>query len=133
MTYTSQLHGLLGFALSLLLVFRTNTAYDRWWEGRKQWGALVNTSRNFAIKLNSLLPEDETDTRMFFKDAIPLYSSVLRDHLQSEYTRYSLDEIGHPELKKNVDTTKHAPNQVATMMSNRVVQLHKKGYISGEE
>ena len=44
------LHNLLGFALSLLLVFRTNTAYDRWWEGRKLWGALVNNSRNLAIK-----------------------------------------------------------------------------------
>src|SRR5579859_8128036 len=41
-----QLHSLLGFVISMLLVFRTNTAYDRWWEGRKQWGALVNTSRN---------------------------------------------------------------------------------------
>ena len=45
------LHNLLGFVLSLLLVFRTNTAYDRWWEGRKLWGSLVNNSRNLAIKL----------------------------------------------------------------------------------
>ena len=41
------LHTLLGFAISMLLVFRTNTAYDRWWEGRKLWGSLVNNSRNF--------------------------------------------------------------------------------------
>ena len=47
------LHNLLGFVLSLLLVFRTNTAYDRWWEGRKLWGALVNNSRNLAIKIKS--------------------------------------------------------------------------------
>ncbi len=127
-----QLHGLLGFALSLLLVFRTNTAYDRWWEGRKQWGALVNTSRNLAIKLNSLLPDNDTDNRNFFKDAIPLYSSVLKDHLQSEYTRYSLDEIEHPELKV-VDGSRHAPNHVATRMSNRIISLHKEGVISGEE
>ncbi len=32
-------HNLLGFVLSILLVFRTNSAYDRWWEARKQWGA----------------------------------------------------------------------------------------------
>src|SRR5690606_41028505 len=32
------MHSLLGFAISLVLVFRTNTAYDRWWEGRKLWG-----------------------------------------------------------------------------------------------
>ena len=51
------MHSLLGFVISLLLVFRTNTAYDRWWEGRKQWGALVNVSRNFAFKIISFIPE----------------------------------------------------------------------------
>ena len=45
------MHTLLGFAISMLLVFRTNTAYDRWWEGRKLWGSLVNTSRNLAVKI----------------------------------------------------------------------------------
>ena len=39
---TTIMHSILGFVLSLLVVFRTNTAYDRWWEGRKLWGALVN-------------------------------------------------------------------------------------------
>src|SRR6187402_2460186 len=51
----TSLHSLVGFALSMLLVFRTNTAYDRWWEGRRLWGALVNYSRNMALKLDSLL------------------------------------------------------------------------------
>lgn len=127
-----NMHNLLGFALSLLLVFRTNTAYDRWWEGRKLWGALVNTSRNLAIKINSLLPADAEEDRDFFRNAIPMYASVLKDHLQSEYTRYSLDEVEHPELKL-IDESKHAPNQVAMLMSNRLVTLHKQGKITGEQ
>ena len=45
------MHTVLGFVISLLLVFRTNTAYDRWWEGRKLWGALTNSSRNFESML----------------------------------------------------------------------------------
>src|SRR5690606_1614805 len=44
-------YSLIGFVLSLLLVFRTNTAYDRWWEGRKKWGELVNNTRNLATKI----------------------------------------------------------------------------------
>src|ERR1700761_8572691 len=52
----SIIHTLLGFVISMLLVFRTNTAYDRWWEGRKLWGALVNNSRNLANKIKSILP-----------------------------------------------------------------------------
>lgn len=127
-----QMHNLLGFALSLLLVFRTNTAYDRWWEGRKLWGSLVNNSRNLAIKINSLLPENDLENRDFFRNAIPMYASVLKDHLQSENTRYALDEVEHPELKK-LDDSKHLPNQVAATMSNKLVSLHKSGAITGEQ
>ncbi len=53
------MHGLLGFVISMLLVFRTNTVYDRWWEARKLWGALTNNSRNFAMKLEAILPSFE--------------------------------------------------------------------------
>lgn len=41
-------HAFIGLALGLLLVFRTNASYDRYWEGRKLWGAIVNSSRNLA-------------------------------------------------------------------------------------
>lgn len=44
----SGVHGIVGPALGLLLVFRTNASYERWWEGRKLWGAIVNTCRNLA-------------------------------------------------------------------------------------
>jgi hypothetical protein len=37
--FQSNIFSLLGIVLSILLVFRTNTAYDRWWEGRKLWEA----------------------------------------------------------------------------------------------
>lgn len=127
-----QMHNLLGFALSLLLVFRTNTAYDRWWEGRKLWGSLVNTSRNFAIKLNGLLPEEDRENRMFFRDAIATYAFVLKDHLQAESTRYTLDEQEHPELR-HIDDTKHAPNQLASLMSKKLITLHKQGTLTGEQ
>lgn len=127
-----NMHNLLGFALSLLLVFRTNTAYDRWWEGRKLWGSLVNVSRNLAIKINALLPEDDKENRDFFRNAIPSYALVLKDHLQSEYTRYSLDDVEHPELKQ-IDNTKHAPNQLAVLMSKRLVALQKQGKLTGEQ
>jgi putative membrane protein len=127
-----HLHTLLGFALSLLLVFRTNTAYDRWWEGRKLWGSLVNNSRNLAIKLNALLPDEDKENREYFSRMIPLYAKVLKEHLQSEYTRFTLDEKEHPDLKY-LDQDKHAPNQIAYFITNRIVELQKKGIITGEQ
>ena len=46
---------LVGFALGIFLGFRNNAAYDRWWEGRKLWGSLVNTTRSFARQILTLL------------------------------------------------------------------------------
>ncbi|TPX37060.1 hypothetical protein SmJEL517_g00868 [Synchytrium microbalum] len=43
-----QLITVLGVTLGLLLVFRTNTAYDRYWEGRRLWGTYLTQSRNLA-------------------------------------------------------------------------------------
>src|SRR5215510_9765120 len=88
----SLVHSLLGFVISILLVFRTNTAYDRWWEGRKLWGGLVNNSRNLAIKLAVMLPETEKEQRTFFRKVIPAYAYALFNHLRSERTRIELFE-----------------------------------------
>jgi len=128
----SILQTLLGFAISMLLVFRTNTAYDRWWEGRKLWGALVNNSRNLAMKLNALLPQSDANNRQFFKQLIPRFALELMQHLQSEETRYALDENPHPEIPR-FDKNKHVPVQVAQLLYNRVHWLHTQGVISGDQ
>lgn len=128
----SVLHQLLGFVLSLLLVFRTNTAYDRWWEGRKLWGSLVNNSRNLAIKLNALLKPDDEYNRKFFSRVIPLFATVLKNHLALETTRLALDASEHPELAE-LDKNKHVPNQIASLLAQRIYRLSKDGKISGEE
>lgn len=127
----SLLHNLLGFVLSLLLVFRTNTAYDRWWEGRKLWGSLVNNSRNLAIKLSALLPKEDEENRSFFRRIIPFYAVALKDHLRSEATRLALDEQEHAELE--LDGNKHVPNQVAMQLMQRIFKMHREQKISGDE
>lgn len=125
------LHNLLGFVLSLLLVFRTNTAYDRWWEGRKLWGSIVNNSRNLALKIKSFVPNDE-DALQFFRRVIPLYAAMLAKHLQTEKTRLALDENEHPELKE-LDKQKHIPNQIALLMMQRASGLYNEKKITGEQ
>ena len=123
----SMMHGMLGFVISLLLVFRTNTAYDRWWEGRKLWGALVNNSRNLALKLHAVL-EDEKD-RAFFRKIIPAYASILNKHLKDEETGKQLsDDITFP-----VDHHTHRPNQVAKMIFMKINELYKHQKITGDQ
>jgi len=126
-------HSLLGFVLSILLVFRTNTAYDRWWEARKQWGSLTNVSRNLAIKCNGLLAEDDTYNRRFFRKTLPMYSQSLYAFLRSDYSTFMLDEEEHPELEYAFSTKKHGPNQVASLLFKKANRLYTEGKISGEQ
>lgn len=126
------MHNLLGFVISLLLVFRTNTAYDRWWEGRKLWGSLVNCSRNFSLKLNSMLAKDDDTNRDFFRDVISKYPFALRNHLTDESTRLALDERAHPEFH-GVNFKQHLPNQLASALYSRVNNLFETGKIAGEQ
>ena len=128
----SLMYSLLGFVISLLLVFRTNTAYDRWWEGRKLWGSLINNSRNLALKLNAFLPKNEIQIRLFYKTAIPQYSIALKNHLRAESTRLELDENVHEEFN-NIDHDKHVPNQLASILFQKTNSLYAAGKISGEQ
>ncbi len=128
------MHGLLGFAISMLLVFRTNTAYDRWWEGRKLWGNLVNNSRNFAMKLEAMLPAGETEQRAFFRKIIPAYAYALHNHLHKEQTRVELFETEeHKQMFGDIDHAKHIPNQVALLMYRHLQLLYAQQKISGEQ
>ncbi|MFT3909947.1 MAG: bestrophin family ion channel [Ferruginibacter sp.] len=128
------MHTLLGFAISMLLVFRTNTAYDRWWEGRKLWGALVNNSRNLALKLSVMLNIDDKEERAFFRKIIPAYAYALRNHLQSEKTRTALFENEeHEHILNAIDNKKHIPNQIALLMFEHIQKMYKAQKIDGNQ
>ncbi|MDF7812776.1 bestrophin family ion channel [Hymenobacter sp. YC55] len=49
---------ILGSAISLILAFKINQSYDRWWEARKVWGAIVNDSRSLVLQLKGFLEDD---------------------------------------------------------------------------
>jgi putative membrane protein len=72
----------LGIILGLLLVFRTNTAYDRWWEGRRLWGQLVNVSRALAHALDAMLPAG-APARATAADQLADYPAALMAHLRA--------------------------------------------------
>ncbi len=119
-----MMHNLLGFVISMLLVFRTNTSYDRWWDGRKMIGSLTNVSRNLAIKINSL-PLDKEE-RAFFRYAIPKYAFALKEHLREK------QYFGKNSLLIEIDGGKHIPNQIASSIVSKLYDLQKKGRISQE-
>lgn len=74
----------MGLSLSVMLVFRNNTSYDRWWEARKLWGQLLNTSRSLMMLVNgwTWLPAEE---RRGFCSLVPGVAGGLRDHLRGAW------------------------------------------------
>jgi ion channel-forming bestrophin family protein len=104
----------LNIVLSLLLIFRTNTAHDRFWEARKLWGGMVNTVRNITRRICIVIEEREPEDRIE-KDAIlrlvvafavamklqlrrePVNSELASLMSSSKY--YTLQDINHPPLK----------------------------------
>jgi putative membrane protein len=128
----SLVHTLLGFVLSLLLVFRTNTAYDRWWEGRKLWGTLTNNCRNLALKLDSIFDNNDHDNRNFFSNNISNFTYALSYHLLSEKTRMMLSEEVDEEIHVILKEA-HPPIHVAQLIMNKAYELNKLGKINNDQ
>ncbi|CAM9120961.1 unnamed protein product [Chrysoparadoxa australica] len=85
-------HSITAGALGLLLVFRSNAGYDRFWEGRKIWGSITNTCRNIA-----LLAKTQLDTEkgvvgnselerhyQTFLQYLMIFPYMLKQHLQAD-------------------------------------------------
>lgn len=123
-----SVYQILGFVISLLLVFRTNTAYDRWWEGRRKWGELVNDSRNLAVKIAALqLPEEEN---AFFARHIGNYALCIKEHLRAG-TNYELLNLTDSE-RAFLQRLDHIPSGIVELIYQRMNELKLQGLISEE-
>ena len=128
---TTIMHSILGFVLSLLVVFRTNTAYDRWWEGRKLWGALVNNTRNLAVKINTFLPASCASERQFFKTMIGNFPTALKEHLRDGIAIDELEDVDG--FKDRFAGREHIPNLMIQSMYRKTKSLHDAGHLTGDE
>ena len=126
----NQMHTLLGFAISMLLVFRTNTAYERWWEARRLWGNLVNSSRNISLKLNVYLSTSEVVLRKKISLHIGAFAHALHLHLRKETISMELAE------KINIDTSQkneHIPTQIINQLLSNINTAYKNGLLTNEQ
>ena len=129
---TISMHSLLGIVLGLFLVFRTNSAYDRWWEGRKLWGSFVNNTRNLSLKLNAFLQAEDTETRQWFARMIPNLVMALKEHLRQGVKEEFL-ESPETDFFVNLKKVKHGPNFISAALYQKVNELYKKQTISGDQ
>ena len=128
---TIAMHSLLGIVLGLFLVFRTNSSYDRWWEGRKLWGSFVNNTRNLAHKLNAFLDKTDHENRRWFALMITNLVFAVKEHLRAG-VKVSELEVTDEDFLPSLRDVKHIPNRLSSMLYTRVNSLYKKNTISGD-
>lgn len=129
---TIAMHSLLGIVLGLFLVFITNTAYDRWWEGRKLWGGMVNSTRNLALKLNAYISKENHEDRDWFAKMIPNFVFVTKESLRNGAQLNELESTGE-EFEEEFRKHKHKPNWISKRMYDKVNTLYKNGLITGDQ
>jgi len=124
-----SLPGLLGVVIGLLLVFRNNSAYDRWWEARKILGGLVNTSRNFAMQLKSLMIHTTEADRKDAHQLLVAFVFALKEHLRGGV---KIEELGlvNPQLAKQVEAAKHKPNRIIQLLLGRIRSLYDRELVT---
>ena len=114
-----QLHTFLGVALVFLLVMRTNSSYDRYWEGRKQLGALGITARNLAVKSNSVIPDSEQGFRTEISSLIGAYVLCVKEHLRDGITQKELKGLSTAN-REELENFSSPPNGILCILGKRL-------------
>lgn len=111
--------------LGLLLVFRTNTAYERFWEGRKAWGGLVNTVRNLSRQILVAVTQKEfsdRQTKIAAVKLLPAFAIALKLHLRSEPINAELEANLSAEQFEHLKTINHPTLEIAFWISSYLQQ-----------
>ncbi|NET72317.1 MAG: hypothetical protein F6K62_15690 [Sphaerospermopsis sp. SIO1G2] len=119
--------------LGLLLVFRTNTAYERFWEGRKIWGSMVNTVRNLARQIWVSVDEiavDDKDNKIKALKLLVAFAVATKLHLRGEPVNYELEELIPNSCYINLQTMNNPPLEVAFWISDYLQQQYNRNCIN---
>jgi putative membrane protein len=126
---TVVLHSLVGVALGLLLVFRTNASYDRYWEGRKLWGGIVNETRNL-IRSSSVHLRDHQALLWTLTRWTALFPWATMSSLRGDSELGPVTKELAPAEAEALRKAQHSALVVAQYMTACLVQARDKGLIS---
>jgi len=102
-------------ALSLVLVFRTNTAYSRWNEARTLWGGLINNCRNVVRQCNTFFPDDPYHNEL--KQRMAAETGAFIKSLRNFLRGPTDDDVLRSELYEYVEKGTMTPAQAEAVMS----------------
>ena len=124
---------LTGVAIGIFLGFRGKTAYDRFWEGRTLWGALVNNCRNGARQLLTLLhcpePEREEMRALQVRSHYLLiaFANALRHHLRDSDPAGDLQAFLLPSDLEHLRDQRNVPLTIIQLLGQEFVKARRRG------
>lgn len=126
---------ILGTIISLLLAFRSNQAYDRWWEARVIWGAIVNDSRTLSRLVSSFInnPEFSVDKHSFKEKFIKrqiAWCYCLGDSLRNQVNLNRIRPFLSDKEVEYVSKHDNKPNALLYLHSQDINQALEKGWIN---
>ncbi len=113
----------IGTAISILLSFKLNQSYDRWWEARKVWGSIVNDSRSFVIQLQTLINKgnDEAIKKMAYRQMA--WSYVLGQSLRGLNPVENMEKFISEEDLKKIGAHKNPALALISLNANDIKAL----------
>ena len=126
---------ILGTVLSLLLGFRSNQAYDRWWEARHIWGAIVNDSRTLSRQINSFTPisYENHAVELFRQRVIKrqiAWSYAMGRHLRKQNASKGLEKYLDKREMDYIQKMDHVPAALLDMMGRDIQLALEEGWIN---
>lgn len=122
------MHGLVGVALGLLLVFRTNSSYDRFWEGRKLWGGIVNETRNLARASSVFLRERDPALYRTLVQWTVVFPYAAASGLRGDKDLGPIIAQLPSEEVRQVGTAQHVALAVSQRMSEALAEGRRRGH-----
>lgn len=119
-----------GFALGVLLVFRTNAGYDRWWEARKLWGSIVNQSRNLAAQGCGYAHESHGWHHSFLS-LVAAFPHVIKKSLRGESDVTDLSALLTDAQRRELAAAPHMPSWISAEIIKLIDIARQDSLIDG--
>jgi ion channel-forming bestrophin family protein len=120
----------IGGVLSILLALRTNAGYERWWEGRKLWGDLVNRSRNLAISALSYGPDDPAWRERIVRRTAA-FAHAARQSLRGDRAPEALVRLIGPDEAGQILAADHMPSAVSGLIGESLREARDRLELDG--
>ena len=128
----SSMHTFIGLAAFFLLSFRANASYDRWYEGRKQWGMVINRTRDLARQFTQIVPDDAVEGGVWRRALghIVAFAVTMKRHLRDERGLMELRDVLSQNDVDAILASAHMPLHVIDVLGSYVEQARRAGKIS---